>query len=254
MKVKDLKELIANCDDNGVVLIEDVDGSCLEIVNGGVSKDGDRDCVYLSTRQQFPEGYYKDGDEIRWINGEAVIPTIPDDEVFELNLVNSEIFKDDDEHSVLFEFHDGYALCRDDASLEMTYPKLCELTDSQIEEIDAYTGGRVSNSGCVTPGDVCLKFGVLEKRLSLDRDGHLLCESIQEITLYAWPKVWDNNKYDQDSRNVLETLRNWGVEFENYWQSQLAKDEYYCDTHDYREEIWDFAKKKCEEYLADLKD
>ena len=48
---------------------------------------------------------------------------------------------------------------------------------------------------------------------------HLLGESIQEVTLAAWPVVWDNSKYDQDSRDVLETLRNWAEEFETWWQS-----------------------------------
>lgn len=251
MTIKELKALLEGVNENADVLICDVADNYLQIIGGGKMCNGN---LTLRVRQEFPDGYYKDGEEIRWINGKAVIPMIPDDEVFELNLVSRNIFKDDDEHSVLFEFHDGYALCRDDDSLGMTYPKLCELTDSQIEEIDSYTGGRVSDSGYVTPGDVCLKFGVLAKRLSLDHDTHLLCESIQEITLYAWPIIWDNNKYDQDSREVLETIREWGVEFENYWQRQLAKDENYMDTHSYMEEIDHFAKKKCEEYLEWLKD
>lgn len=93
----------------------------------------------------------------------------------------------------------------------------------------------------------------LKPKYVLDCDTHLLCESIQEVTLYAWPKVWDNNKYDQDSRDVLETLREWGVEFENYWQAQLDKEEYYCDTHDYREELLAFTEKKCQEYLEQFK-
>lgn len=75
---------------------------------------------------------------------------------------------------------------------------------------------------------------------------HLLGESIQEVTLCAWPKVWDNNKYDQDSREVLLTLREWAEEFENWWQ---AHDEDWMDAHDYVEECWDFTEKKVEEYL-----
>lgn len=75
---------------------------------------------------------------------------------------------------------------------------------------------------------------------------HLLGESIQEVTLCAWPVVWAGNKYDQDSRDVLETLREWAEEFENYWN---AHDEEWMDTHDYRIEIWGFTDKKAQEYI-----
>ena len=80
----------------------------------------------------------------------------------------------------------------------------------------------------------------------MDRQTHLICESIQEVTLYAWPIVWDNNKYDQDSRNVLEMLQNWGEEFENWWESH---DEDWICSHGYIEEVWDFTRKKCDEFL-----
>ena len=80
----------------------------------------------------------------------------------------------------------------------------------------------------------------------MTREMHLLGESIQEVTLRAWPKVWDNNKYDQDSREVLITLREWAEEFENWW---ISHDEDWMDAHDYTEEAWAFTDKKIEEYL-----
>ena len=43
----------------------------------------------------------------------------------------------------------------------------------------------------------------------MTQEMHLLGETIQEVTLAAWPIVWADNKYDQDSRNVLEMLRDW---------------------------------------------
>lgn len=80
----------------------------------------------------------------------------------------------------------------------------------------------------------------------MTREMHLLGEGIQEVTLRAWPKVWADNKYDQDSREVLITLREWAEEFENWW---LSHDEDWMDAHDYLEEIWAFTDKKVKEYL-----
>lgn len=83
----------------------------------------------------------------------------------------------------------------------------------------------------------------------MTREMHLLGESIQEVTLYAWPIVWDGNKYDQDSRIVLEMLRDWAEEFENWWSGH---DEDWIAFHDYVEECWAFTKKKCEEYIKNF--
>lgn len=75
---------------------------------------------------------------------------------------------------------------------------------------------------------------------------HLLGESIQEVTLYAWPIVWADNKYDQYSRNVLEMLRDWAEEFETWWQSH---DEDWMDLHDYVGEVRKFTEKKVKDYI-----
>lgn len=81
----------------------------------------------------------------------------------------------------------------------------------------------------------------------MDKNTHLICESVQEITLAAWPVIYGNdNKYDIDSRVLLETFRNWGEEFEDWWMSH---DEDWIDSHDYLEEIYDFADKKIGAYL-----
>ena len=80
---------------------------------------------------------------------------------------------------------------------------------------------------------------------------HLLGEAIQEVTLAAWPVIWADNKYDQDSRNVLETMREWAEEFETWWQSH---DEDWICEHDYVEEIDKYTDLKCKEYLRDLCD
>lgn len=83
----------------------------------------------------------------------------------------------------------------------------------------------------------------------MTQEMHLLGETIQEVTLAAWPVVWADNKYDQDSRNVLEMLRDWAEEFENWW---LSRDEDWRDRHDYLEEVWDFTEKKSKEYVSTM--
>lgn len=80
---------------------------------------------------------------------------------------------------------------------------------------------------------------------------HLLGEAIQEVTLAAWPVIWDDNKYDQDSRNVLETIRDWAEEFETWW---VSHDEDWLDEHDYLEEVWKYTDLKCKEYLRNICD
>ena len=80
---------------------------------------------------------------------------------------------------------------------------------------------------------------------------HLLGESIQEVTLVAWPIVYADNKYDQDSRMVLEMLRDWAEEFETWWMSH---DEDWRADNDYIVEVEDFAERKSREYISRFED
>lgn len=86
--------------------------------------------------------------------------------------------------------------------------------------------------------------------ITLTREQHLTAESIQEVTLQAWPIIYGkDNQYDLDSRNVLEEFRHWGAEFEGWWMSH---DEDWRDYHDYLEEITKFTDKKVGEYLRSI--
>ena len=161
MKIKDLKRLLKGVPEDLNVQICDCADHFLNIVGGG-ERVGD--AIVLHVRQEFPDSWYKDGEEIIWVHGKAVVPMIEPDEVFDLSLTNSGIFDDKEEHILQFQFFDGYAICNDDDSITIVYPKLSELTDDQIEEIDDYIGGRASDSGRITPGDVCLKYGAIRRR------------------------------------------------------------------------------------------
>lgn len=83
----------------------------------------------------------------------------------------------------------------------------------------------------------------------MTQEMHLICESIQEVTLIAWPIVWADNKYDQDSRVVLEMLRNWGEEFENWW---ISHDEDWICDHDYIECVERYAEIKSRRYVQSV--
>ena len=250
MKVKDLKAILANCDDDATLWVSDVDSACIEVISANVTGQ----IVYLDVRHEFPEAWFENGLEVRYVAGcrVGIYSGEPTHDTFLLG---------PNEKETKLVFHDGFALREEDGVKMLEYPKLMDLTDEQIEDLDEALGGRISDSGTLTYEDAASVLGKVlveeepekkEARFQLSRDMHLLCETIQEITLHVWDKVWADNKYDQDSRNVLEMLRDWGVEFENYWQEQFAKDEYYGDTHDYLEEVWAYADKKADEYVKEI--
>lgn len=85
----------------------------------------------------------------------------------------------------------------------------------------------------------------------LDHDSALICESIQEVTLVAWPMIYGkNNDNDLDSREVLDLFRTWGEEFESWW---INHDEEWICSHDYIAEVEHFAEQKAAAYLESLK-
>ena len=85
-----------------------------------------------------------------------------------------------------------------------------------------------------------------EEKITMTRQQSLLGETIQDVTLTAWPIVWADNKYDQDSRVVLEMLRDWAVEFENWW---YGHDQEWRDKNSYYIEVNQFALRKSKVYV-----
>ena len=74
-------------------------------------------------------------------------------------------------------------------------------------------------------------------------------ESIQNITLQAWPEIYGNdNPHDLDSVAVLDMFRDWGQEFEAWFLGMSEIMEL-----DYIEEIEKFTDNKVKEYLARFK-
>jgi len=56
----------------------------------------------------------------------------------------------------------------------------------------------------------------------MERREHLLIEIAQDITLYAWDKLYGKKGYE-DSRRVLELFRQWAEEFDKCWKSNVEQ-------------------------------
>ena len=73
---------------------------------------------------------------------------------------------------------------------------------------------------------------------------HLLCENIQNITLQAFPMLYE---VGSNATVLLQEFRLWGEEFEEWWQEHDAD---WIERADYISELSKFTDKKIAEYLA----
>jgi len=152
MKAKELKALLEGVDDNANVVIADCEDAILQIVGGGEMSYGG---IVLRTRQEFPDAWFREGREVHWINGAGVIVKYVE-ETEDIEVVSKEFFGDEKEHNFCLKYYDGYA---EGEGLRMEYPKLADVTDDMIEEIDQYNGQQCTDSGYVCQRDVCMVFG-----------------------------------------------------------------------------------------------
>lgn len=156
MKVKDLKAILEGCDDEMNVIVVDCTDKGLQIVGGGELSGGS---VCLRVRQEFPDAWYQFGEEVHWIAGKAVILNNKEEEGVEIMVSDEKLFGTKDDTFLYLDFKDGIA---EGDGVRMTYPKLADLTDDDIEKINEYCGGRIADSGCIVPYDVALLFGKIE--------------------------------------------------------------------------------------------
>ena len=74
-----------------------------------------------------------------------------------------------------------------------------------------------------------------------------LLETVQDVTLYAWKRLWfDDNKYKFDSRDLLGVIRDWIIEFQNWWDDLPEK-----NNRSYLIEVEEFTEKKCKKFLEE---
>lgn len=79
----------------------------------------------------------------------------------------------------------------------------------------------------------------------MTREMHLLCENIQNITLQAFPMLYEAGGHNAPV--LLNQFRLWGEEFEEWWQGHDAD---WIKSADYIGELSKFTDKKVAEYLA----
>lgn len=80
----------------------------------------------------------------------------------------------------------------------------------------------------------------------MTQEMHLLCENIQNITLQAFPMLYE---VGSNAAVLLQEFRLWGEEFEEWWQEHDAN---WINSADYIEELSKFTDNKVAEYLARL--
>lgn len=153
MKVKELKAILANAKDEQNVVIDDVNDMCIAIVGGGESS---MEGIRLHTQQEFPAEWFDgDGEEIDWALNGIVLVTRPENDDMYINYAEETGGR---EVYVKATFYDGYA---EGVGFKLTYPKMSELTADLFHRIDQCCGGRCTDSGCITPQDVCIYCGKL---------------------------------------------------------------------------------------------
>lgn len=109
--------------------------------------------------EEFPENWYDEyGIEVNYeknvLSGiKLCIDMVEHDDIY---LHDPDMFGDGREFCVRMEFRDGIATGQ---SVVLTYPKLADLTNEQLYEINEYTDGKLTDANAVTPYDVALKFG-----------------------------------------------------------------------------------------------
>lgn len=197
MKVKQLREVLVRMDDDFEVVVTDLDQKGIAISGVSVCSP----LVNIDVRQTFPGEWYKE-------NGEEI-----DGRKYELmpNATTVSDFELDDEllggvATVWLTVHDGYA---EGHGVRVEYPKMADLTPAMIDEIDAYTGGRISDSGCVTPDDVLLKFGKVVSFIGLMDTTNAHDESLVRRINRAWAENDESFRpilcalYDRDISEIM---------------------------------------------------
>lgn len=242
MKVKELKEFLEKFkDDNANVHVCDSDGAEVNVIKVYETQGNG---LGFEIRHEFPDAWFdKRGCEVRYIRGKAVGA--------DTKMTEADIFLSPAKEGVRMFIYNGFALRAADGEKVLEYPKLEDLTDEQLEAVDAYVGGRISDSGTLLCEDVALALGKQINKTQADHYTTCMVETVQNITLVAWPIVYgDKNPYDLDSTEVLIEFREWGDEFERWW---LGLDEVSRDKLDYLAEVEAFAERKASEYIKNFK-
>lgn len=182
MKVRALKEILASANDEENVVIDDVNYMCIAIVGGGERDDAG---IHLRTQQEFPDTWFdRNGDEIDWaLHGIERITTPEEDEMY----INYADETGGREVYARATFYDGFA---EGVGFKLTYPKMSELTPDLFRRIDECCGGRCTDSGCITPQDICVYCGKLVRFGIMDTTNSHNEDLVRQLNI-RWVEDWE---------------------------------------------------------------
>ena len=180
-----------------------------------VAVEGNPQCEFEENHCATVEDYYLDIFE-RWVDFSLEKEISAWDGIL---LVNKEFFGDEEEHEVAFSFRDGFA--ESPTGIRMTYPKLSELTEEQIEQIIAYVGDRITDTNVLIPEDVAMKFGKPEFPkpayfwTARSNDNSYHANSFEKGIWFSTEKA----AYDHMRDAALEKMK-WNTEYDEDFDSQ----------------------------------
>lgn len=238
MKVKELKAILANANDEHNVVIDDVNDMCIAIVGGGESS---ADGIRLHTQQEFPaEWFDKEGEEIDWALDGIKKVTTPDVDEMYLNYADETGGR---EVYVQATFYDGFA---EGVGFKLTYPKMSELTSDLFQRIDECCGGRCTDSGCITPQDICVYCGKLEQFGIMDATNGHAKDLVRSINV-RWVEDHDMFRpilqalYERDAQEIFN-CKEFG------WDDDIESVKECMQTY------WDLHAETYLKYVADDQD
>lgn len=225
MTVKELKEILEHADDRECVVIDDVNDMCIAIVGGGeYSEEG----IHLHTQQEFPaEWFDSDFNEIDWALKGIKKVTTPDVDEMYINYADETGGR---EVYVQATFYDGFA---EGVGFKLTYPKMSELTSDLFHRIDECCGGRCTDSGCITPQDICVYCGKLERFGIMDATNGHDKDLVRDINV-RWVEDHDMFRpilqalYERDAQEIFNCKEfGWDDDFESVKECMQT----YWDLH-----------------------
>lgn len=238
MTVGELKEILEGFKNDMGVVIDDVNDMCIAIVGGGEYNDAG---VHLHTQQEFPaEWFDSDFNEIDWALKGIKKVTTPD--VDEIYLIDDEKTGGREVYAQAT-FYDGFA---EGACFKLTYPKMSELTSELFQQVDAYCGGRCTDSGCITPQDICLCFGKLESfGIMDDANGHSK-DLVRDINV-RW--VEDRDMFEPIMKALYRRDADEIFKCEEFgWEDDME------EVNELMEQHWAFHAPTYLKYVADDQD
>lgn len=238
MTVKELKAILENANDEQNVVIDDVNDMCIAIVGGGEFNTAG---MHLHTQQEFPaEWFDSDFNEIDWALKGIKKVTTPDVDEMYINYADETGGR---EVYVQATFYDGFA---EGVGFKLTYPKMSELTSDLFHRIDECCGGRCTDSGCITPQDICVYCGKLERFGIMDATNGHDKDLVRDINV-RW--VEDHDMF----RPILLALYERDAE-EIYKCEAFEWDDGVEEVKGYMQLYWDLHAPTYLKYVADDQD